>query len=235
MGGGCCVSNHPIRDFFRNLFCSDSCCVGNSSSPSASQRHAQEVANELAEMKEKTEKTSSETEKKIMNYINSSMNSFMIEIDKINQEDFFGEKLNINTTAIKEKNDSLNKQVVGCVSSVLNTRLVQTDKELSTILEEKDKKKRKENFEKFVQKVEKQALSKLKKKIERTVNAQSQVVAKEIETRQKEINKRMEESIRELTEIMEIKEKSESDLKKKQLGYMYQSALCDLLLSEVEG
>ena len=45
----------------------------------------------------------------------------------------------------------------------------------------------------------------------------------------------MEESIEELTEIMEVKEKSESDLKKKQIEYMYQSSLCDLLLAEVEG
>ena len=45
----------------------------------------------------------------------------------------------------------------------------------------------------------------------------------------------MAESIKELTEIMEIKEKSESKLKKKQVDYMYQSALCDLILAEVEG
>lgn len=235
MGGGCCVSNHPIIDFIKYIFCSDSCCVGNSSGPSDSEKHAIQVAKELAEMKEKTEKSSSETEQKIMDYINRSMDSFMIEIEKINQESFFGERLNINTKAIREKNDLLNKQVVGCISSVLNTRLVQTDKELSTILEEKDEKKRQDNFAKFVERVKKQALSKLKKEIEKTVSAQSEVVSKEIKTRQKEVDKRMEESIKELTEIMEVKEKSESDLKKKQIDYMYQSSLCDLLLAEVEG
>lgn len=235
MGGGCCVSNHPIIDFFKDLFCSDSCCVGNSSGPSDSEIHAKQVAKELAEMKEKTEKTSSETEQKIMYYINRSMDSFMIEIEKINQESFFGEHLNINTKAIREKNDSLNKQVVGCISSVLNTRLVQTDKELSIILEEKDEKKRRDNFARFVEKVKRQALSKLKKEIEKTVSEQSEVVSKEIKTRQKEVDKRMEESIRELTEIMEVKEKSEYDLKKKQMDYMYQSSLCDLLIAEIEG
>lgn len=71
--------------------------------------------------------------------------------------------------------------------------------------------------------------------IDKTVNAQSEVVSKEIKARQKEVDARMEESIRELTEIMEVKEKSESELKKKQVDYMYQSALCDLLLAEVEG
>ena len=118
---------------------------------------------------------------------------------------------------------------------MLNTRLVQTDKELSTILEERDEKKRKENFSAFVEKVKKQALSKLRTEIEKAVKAQSEMVSKEIKTRQKEVDARMEESIKELTEIMEVKEKSESELKKKQVDYMYQSALCDLLLAEVEG
>lgn len=193
------------------------------------------VAEELAEMKEKSGKSSSEIEQKIMDNINCSMDSFLIEIDKINQQDFFGEKLNINTKVIREKNEQLNRQVVGCISSVLNTRLVQTDKELSTILEERDAKKRKANFEKFVEKIKKQAVNKLRIEIDKTVNAQSEVVSKEIKARQKEVDARMEESIRELTEIMEVKEKSESELKKKQVDYMYQSALCDLLLAEVEG
>ncbi len=235
MGGGCCVSNHPILDFLSDLFCSDSCCVGNSSGPSESEQHAKKVAEELAEMKEKSGKSSSEIEQKIMDNINCSMDSFLIEIDKINQQDFFGEKLNINTKVIREKNEQLNRQVVGCISSVLNTRLVQTDKELSTILEERDAKKRKANFEKFVEKIKKQAVNKLRIEIDKTVNAQSEVVSKEIKARQKEVDARMEESIRELTEIMEVKEKSESELKKKQVDYMYQSALCDLLLAEVEG
>ena len=163
------------------------------------------------------------------------MNSFMVEIDKFNQQSFFGEKLNINTKAIREKNEQLNRRVVGCISSVLNTRLVQTDKELSAILEERDDKKRKANFERFVERIQKQAISKLRIEIEKTVKAQSEVVSKEIKTRQKEVDARMEESIKELTEIMAVKEKSDLDLKKKQINYMYQSALCDLLLAEVEG
>lgn len=235
MGGGCCISNHPIIDFLSDVFCSDSCCVGFSAGPTESERHARKVAEELAEMKERSGESSRQTEKKIMNYINRSMESFLLEIDRINQQSFFGEKLNINTKAIKEKNEQLNKQVVGCISSVLNTRLVQTDKELSVILAERDGKKRKDNFEKFVERIEEQALDKLVTKINKTVNEQSEMVSREIKTRQREVDFRMKESIRELTEIMELKEKSELDLKKRQMEYMYQSALCDLLLAEVEG
>lgn len=239
MGSSCCVGdfifncgyNHPIRDFFDSL-CSD-CCVGHSSGPTESEKHARKVANELAEMKEKSEQSSKDVESKIMKYINSSLDSFMEEIEDINKQSFFGEKLNINTTAIREKNDALNEQVVGCVSTVMNTRLVQTDKELSTILEERDDKKRKKNFEDFTDKVKKQALSKLKVQIEKTVNAQSEVVSAEIKIRQKEINYRLEETIRELTEILDVKKKNDEELEKKQVSIMYESALCDLLLAEV--
>lgn len=243
MGGGCCVGDFPIissivdgiGDVVSGIFCSDSCCVGNSPGPSDSEQHARKVANELAEMKERTRESSVKTEKNIMGYINSTMDSFMLEIDKLNKQTFYGEKLNINTEAIRDKNEKLNNQVVGCISNVMNTRLVQTDKELSTILEEKDDKKRKKNFERFVGRVKKDALGKLKVKIEKTVKAQSEVVSKEIKTRQKEVDAKMKESIKEMTEIMEIKEKSETELNKKQIEYMYQSSLCDIILAEVKG
>ena len=71
--------------------------------------------------------------------------------------------------------------------------------------------------------------------MKRLLRRKSEIVSKEIKTRQKAVDARMAESIKELTEIMEIKEKSESKLKKKQVDYMYQSALCDLILAEVEG
>lgn len=237
MGSGGC-SNYSCIDIIgkiKDLFCSDSCCVGFASGPSESEQHAKKVAEELAEMKEKSEKTSREVEQKIMNDINRSMNSFIKEIEEINQQDFSGEKLNINIEAIRRKNNQLSNQVVGCVSKVMNTNLVQTNHELSTILEERDEKKRKENFSNFVERVQKQALQELHVKIENSVNEQFKMVSKEIKTRQKEIDVRMEESVRELNKIKTAKEKSETEVKKEQVNYMYQSTLCDLLLSEAEG
>lgn len=235
MGGGCCVSNHPIRDFFRDLFCSDSCCVGHSSSRRDSEEHAKKVANELATMKENTEKTSTAIEQEIMADINASLDSFLRDIESENTKSYYGEYLKINVKAIREKNEQLNKQVIGCISNVMNRRLVQTDNELKVILEEKDDKKRKKSFEEFVSRVQRQALDKLKKEVEKTVRAQSEVVSKEIQGRQKEINKRLEETIAEMTEIMDVKQKSDIELERKQIDLMYQSSLCDYLLLECEG
>ena len=215
--------------------CSDSCCVGFSSGPSESERHAKKVAEELAEMKERSEATSKKTTDKIMRHINQSLNAFLVEVQKINKESYYGESLNINVDAIRAKNDQLNQKVSNCISSVMNRRLVQTDKELSLILGEKDDKKRNANFAAFYKKLQGQGLKKLSDEIETAVNAQLQVVSMEIETRRSEVNSRLEESVREISEIIDLKQKSETELKQKQLGYMYSSTLCDLLLAEVEG
>ncbi|MDE7312360.1 MAG: hypothetical protein K2N87_12195 [Eubacterium sp.] len=185
-------------------------------------------------MKEKIGESTSKQESIILDYINASMDTFMGEIEQLNKQSFGKESLNINTSAIKEKNEQLKRHVVGCVGNVMNMRLVQTDKELSTILEERDDKKRKKNFEKFIERIKKGALEKFKKEVEKTVHEQSKVVSDEINTRKKEVNRRLEESIEELTTIMEVKNQSNSELEKKQIGYMYQSSLCELILSEVE-
>ena len=215
--------------------CSDSCCVGISSGPSESERHAKKVAEELAKMKERSADSSKKTTEKIMKFINQSLDAFLAEVQSINQDSYYGERLNINVGAIRTKNDQLSQKVSNCISSVMNRRLVQTDKELSVILGEKDDNKRNANFALFYKKLQRQAIKKLSEEINTTVNAQLQVVSTEIETRRSEINNRVEESVREISEIMDLKKKSETELKQKQLGYMYSSALCDLLLAEAEG
>lgn len=243
MGGGCCIGNFSccVGDFhlpciFDSGCCvGNSCCVGNAPGPSESELHAKKVADELAVMKEKISESTSKQENVILDYINRSMDTFMGEIEQLNKQSFGKESLNINTSAIKEKNEELKRHVVGCVGDVMNMRLVQTDKELSTILEERDDKKRKKNFEKFIERIKKGALETFKKEVEKTVHEQSKVVSDEISTRKAEVNKRLEESIEELTAIMDVKNQSSSELEKKQIEYMYQSSLCELLLSEVEG
>ena len=242
-GGGCCIGNFNccVGDFhlpclFDSGCCvGNSCCVGHSSGSSKDELHAQKIANELAEMKEKISNSTSKQEKKYIEYISRSMNSFMREINELNKKSFGGETLSINVDAIKKKNDSLKKQVIGCVSNVMNARLVSSDKELSAILAERDDEKRKKNFESFVKKLKKEALAEFKKVVEKTVKEQSAIVSDEIKSRQKEVNKRLDESISELSSIMEIKKKNTEDLEKKQIQYMYQSTLCDNILSELEG
>lgn len=239
--GGCCVGNCCVGDFhlpciFDSGCCvGNSCCVGHSSGPSKDELHAQKIANELAERREKESEAASKKESEIIEYINRSMNSFMREVSELNEKSFGGEKLSINVDAIKKKNDNLKKQVIGCIGNVMNARLVSSDKELSTILDERDDKKRNENFNAFVDKVRKEALADFKKVVKKTVKEQSEVVSDEIKSRLKEVNKRFDESISEFASIMEIKKKNTEDLEKKQIQYMYQSTICDIILSELKG
>ena len=119
-GGGCCVGNFSccIGDFhmpciFDSGCCvGNSCCVGHSSGPSKDELHAQKIANELAEMKEKMSESTSIQESNIIEYINRSMNSFVKEVEELNKKSFGGETLSINVDAIKKKNESLKKQVL---------------------------------------------------------------------------------------------------------------------------
>jgi len=242
-GGGCCVGDfssccvldlHLPCLFDSGCCVGNSCCVGHSSGPSKGELHSKKIAEELAEMKSKMSDVTSKQENNIIEYINKSMNLFMKEIDELNKQSFGGETLSINVDAIRKKNDSLKKQVIGCIGNVMNARLVQSDKELSSILAEYDDEKRKKNFEAFVSKVKKEALGEFKKVVEKTVHEQSVVVSDEIKTRQIEVNKRLEETIDELTSIMEIKKKNTEELEAKQMQYMYQSRLCDIMLAELE-
>jgi len=241
MGGGgccigdfsCCVGNHPFIDAIKDFFCSDSCCVGNAPGPTDSEIHVKKVADELAEIKEKNEESTSKQESNIIEYINRSMNSFINEVSEFNKQSYSGKSLSINTELLNKKNEELKGHVVGCIGNEMNKRLVQTDKELSTILAEKDDEVRRKNFDAFINKVKIQALNEFKKEVERTVKLQSDVVYKEINTRLLEINKSMGDSIDALTEIMDSKKKSDEELEKMQMKYMYQSSLCSLLLDEV--
>ena len=234
MGGGCCVGDNFIVNAVKDFFCSDSCCVGNAPGPRESEIHAKKVADELAEMKVKNDEAARKQERSIIENINRSMNSFMREVEGLNRNLYSGKSLDINTNLINKKNDELKEQVIGCVGNVMNKRLVQTDKELSIILEERDDAKRKENFEGFINKVKKEALDEFKKQVESTIQQQSKMISKEINIRLKEVNKSMEESISALTDIMESKQKSGYELEKIQIDYMYESSLCGLLLDEVE-
>ena len=231
---GCCVGDFCCVGFCCILdFCGDSgCCVGNAPGPTESETHAKKVAEELANMRESTTASSKEQEEDLIDEINTSMKDFLENIKELNNKKFDGESLRINIDLIKEKNEKLKKQVIGSISEVLNSRLVMTDRELSAILAEKDDSKRKKNFEAFVQRVKKEALKNLKQNIEKTVAEQSKIVADEIETRKKEINQQLSETVKELSEIVEIKKKNSSDLEKKQFEYMYQCALCNILLDE---
>lgn len=220
-----------VADFF--FGCGD-CCVGNTNETSGSEAHAKKVADELAEMKERMEAISRENENKIVDSISISMDEFLKNVKELNNDTYGGKSLNINVDLIIEKNEALKRSAVGSISHVLDQRLVQTDKELSVILNERDEKKRKKTFEKFVEKVTAQAKAEFKKKTKETVAQQSGLIKKEIDTRLDEVNESMKDSIHTYTDILGFKQEHDQELEDIQVMCMYQTGLNELLLAVVD-
>lgn len=231
---GCCIMDNPIGDFFRDvgdfvssIFCSDSGCSYHPRETKTAS-DAMEVANELADIKAKTRERTSMVEKGLMDFMDSGTNEIIDEIERHNVDDFDGKSLNINIKGIRQKNEALKKDVIGHFGDDIDKRLVQTDKELSLILKEKDDKKRKRNFDDFVKRVYDDAFANLKKQIEKTVNEQRETIEQEIKTRLEEVNKSMSTAENSYNEILAKKEKNE-DMAAKQINIMYENELFSIL------
>ena len=178
--GDCCVMDNFVGDFFRDL--TTPACSYHPGSIKTTD-HAEKIANELADMKEKYSKSSKKNEEKIINHISSSMDDLLKLLNSINRKQYGGKVLNINIESLREKNEDLKKQVVGSIEKRMNDRLVLTDKELSAILEERDDKKRGKNFKNFCVKIQKNAIADLKNNIQKTVKEQEKMIEKEINDR----------------------------------------------------
>lgn len=234
--GGCCIVDNPIGDFVRgigeaigDLFCGSG---GYTPGPSETELHAKKIADELAEMKERWREISTNEETKIIDNINVNTEKFLGELEKINKKSFAGKSLNINIEGIREKNEALKKEVIGYIGNVMEERLVQTDRELSLILEERDDKKRAKNFDSFCRKIQKQAFSGLRKKIETTVKKQRTMLRKEIESRLAEVNHNMEKTLKAYQKLLESKENGK--LEKEQVKHIYEYELANILLDQIK-
>ena len=101
-GGGCCVGDCCVGNCgfccIGNFFgCSDSgCCVGNcgdtssSNSKTAEEDHAALIANELAEMRERSAAEAAKEEGDIINDVNETMTEFIKWIREINKQKIGG-------------------------------------------------------------------------------------------------------------------------------------------------
>lgn len=238
--GGCCVGNccimdnivgDMIRDFFGGSSGGCSYCPG----PSETEAHAKKIADELAAMKEKIRKSSEKKEREIIDYINKSIYDLIKLLEDVNKKQFGGKSLNINISGIRTKNEDLKKEVVGYIGNVMDERLVLTDKELSVILEERDDEKRKRNFDSFCQRIQKQALAGLSKKIVSTVRKQEDMIRCEINSRLNEVDRNMKTTTKAYTDIVEKKERDESKMAEEQIKYIYQYELSEILLDQLGG
>lgn len=238
--GGCCIGLCCIMDF-----CGSDCCVGNcANKPSnisplfGSIKDTNKVAKELKDKKEEMKKNAKEFEKKTMDNLTKSVESLIDELEKINKQDFGGYKLSIDIEAIRRKNDELKKDTVGFIGKIIDKRLITEDQELSIILDERDDKKRKANFNNFCQKVYEDAQNKLKIKLEKNVEMNNENLRKEISARISEIETEISNRERLLDQQIGEKEKEineeEESTQETKMEAVYSLMLCRCIMKEVE-
>ena len=239
MGGGCC-----------DFCCVGDCCVinfgGGSSGGSSgggcsytpsrntSDTTAKKIANELAKMKDNYTKVANDAEKIIIKEVNGNMDNFISEINKINNNVYGGRTLNINIDIIKKNKDDLARSVVGHIGGVVHDRLVMTDKELSLILKEKNDDIRADKFKNFCDQLIKNAKDSLKEKVKDTITKQNKMIRQEIMSRMDEIDKTMQESIKEFERVKDANEKSIQEKEKLQLELMYKHGLYDFFGKQLD-
>jgi len=209
---------------------------GSSYSPSkvTTASHAEKVAEELAEMKEEMGEASGAMEQELMTYAEINLEAFMKALEGINHQTYGGKQLDLNLSALREKNKKIKDKISGAISKVVDGRLVLTDNELSEILKEEDDKKRGKDFRNFVVKVQKQALNQLKKEFDKVIEEQSQAIHRTIEQRIQEMDRNMQASMREYEKLVEQKRNNDEKLKHTEMEYMYRFELASLVRDVVE-
>ena len=197
MGGGCCIGNNPVVDWFRDriddikdFFSTDSSSSSYSASSvssNSSTSRVTKVANELAEIREDMNSRAEKIEEKVMKYVTRNYVSLIRDIEQINDRDFNGVKYRVNTEKIISLNDSLENEVKGTISQEVNAKLVQGNPEIDEILDEEDDDTRNMDLNNYCQRVLRDAKIPFSEAVKKTVKAQSEVVTDEIGKRLNEI------------------------------------------------
>lgn len=221
--------------------CEGDCCVGYSSRPAIgsisvaadNEAHAAKIANELAEMKQKLTEHWNALEKDLFRYITDRFDAILRQLRAQNQDQHGGVPLNIDMDGLDIRLKGLDCQVIGYVSGRLNERLVQTDKELGTILEERDDKKRGKNFKSFCDRVEKQAVDELKERIREITAKRESVIREEISTRLNEVDQSINRQTEAYERLIQARKHDVKKFQRLQMGSIYTCALCETFLSEI--
>ena len=185
-------------------------------------------------MKEKMGESSRTIEQELMEHAEINLEGFIKELENINYKTYGGRQLDLNLSALREKNRKIKDKISGAISKVVDGRLVLTDHELSKILKEEDDKKREKAFQDFVVKVQRQALNQLKKEFDKVIEEQSRIIHQTLEQRIQEIDRNMQVSMKEYEKLAEQKRNNDEKLKHTEVEYMYCYELASMVRDVVE-
>lgn len=188
----------------------------------------------LTEFRTDVEKQSDKLEKDILKQSRESLDHFTEELKRINDKDFGGKKLNINLDRLMRENRKTEDEIYGFIKKHVQRKVSLDNYECQEILKMKSGATKEKAMEDFSNKILREALTKLSKKIENSIKEQGENLSIQIEERIDFVQKNMEETLNKFKEIENLKLQDEIGLEEEKSKTAYKLVLCDRILSEIE-
>lgn len=204
--GFCCIGD----------FCSDSGCSYHPDRNDTAD-HAKKIADETAAMKTLARAKGREIGRELLGSrpskgqdneisqtafggLNSYMSQLMEFLSQYNQKEYGGKKLDLHLEKVQAEIKDLQESVLDYIGDRLDERLVETDPELSVILQERDDETRKRRFDEFYSRIHREAVIELTHKVEDVIGQQFNIVREEIGDRLGEVQSSMKKALRDYRE-----------------------------------
>ncbi len=221
--GFCCIGD----------FCSDSGCSYHPDRNNTAD-HAKKIADETAAMKKLAREEGRKIGQEALGSLNNYMAQLMKFLDQYNQREYGGKKLDLHLASVQEKIKDLQEGILDYIGDRLDERLVETDPELSVILQEMDDEKRKERFDEFYSRIHREAVKELTRKVENVVGEQFNIVREEIDERLGEVQNSMKKALRDYQSAEKTMVEQERLPQEQIKEAEYDIAMADTLQKELE-
>lgn len=243
-GGGCYIGNLPcvnccIGKILKDIFCNDSCCVGNSSggstesydSKSADLEATLKVQKALDEFRSDTQSRSAKLENEIIKDSRESLDNFIDELRTYNKIRYGNKRLNINLSNIEREHRKTEDKIHGFIIKRVSKRISLDDSECLEILKLEPGAEKTKKLDEFYKKVLKEAVKELMDVLRDTMEKQTDIVEDKIQQRIDSIVDVCETKTADFEKIQKLKEKDESKIEQEQIRLSHYVALCEYGMS----
>lgn len=245
MGGGggccvgkCCVINCCIGKAIKDFFCSDSCCVGNSTKReesydvnTADLQATVKIQKALTEFRSDTQSRSAKLENEIIKESRESLDNFIDELRTYNNIRYGNRRLNINISSIEREQRNTEDQIHGFIVKRVIKRISLDDNECCEILKLNPGSEKSNKLDAFYKKVLQEAVNELSHILRNTMENQTDSVEKRIQQRIDGIVDVCETKTVNFEKIQKMKMNDEDKIEQEQMRLSHYIALCDYGLS----
>ena len=245
--GGCCVSNHPIRNIIdgikrglKNIFGGGSRGSSNAGrtesydSTVADLEATVKVQNALTMFREDTRTRSEDFENDVIRESREALDEFICELKKYNKIRYGNNRLNLNIGSIERENRKTEDKIHGFIVKRVSKRISLDDTECLEILKLNAGADKEKKMDAFYQKVLKEAVGELTDILKEAMEKQTETVEDSIQTRIDSIVSTVEIKAIEFKEIQNAKDKDEAAMEKEQVRLSHLISLCDYGLSFID-